>query len=85
MTIVYFSALVLGRQASDGLTLAGEAVFVAAVFAASASWQLVIAGSGGLLGRLLPGGAAGWSLRWRPACSSWCWPPTWWSDVGRTR
>jgi arginine exporter protein ArgO len=55
MTIVYFSALVLGRQASDGLTLAGEAVFVAAVFAASASWQLVVAGSGGLLGRVFTG------------------------------
>jgi arginine exporter protein ArgO len=52
---VYFSALVLGRQASDGLTLAGEAVFVAAVFAASASWQLVVAGSGGLLGRVFTG------------------------------
>ena len=55
MTIVYFSALVLGRQASDGLSAAGEAVFVAAAFAASASWQLVIAGSGSLVGRLVSG------------------------------
>jgi arginine exporter protein ArgO len=55
MTVVYFSALVLGRQASDGLSPAGEAIFVAAAFAASASWQLVIAGSGGLVGRLFTG------------------------------
>ena len=55
MTIVYFGALVLGRQASDGLTAAGEVIFVVAAFAASASWQLLIAGSGSLLGRLLTG------------------------------
>jgi arginine exporter protein ArgO len=55
MTVVYFAALVLGRQASDGLTMAGEAAFVAGVFLASASWQLVVAGSGSLIGRLLTG------------------------------
>jgi arginine exporter protein ArgO len=55
MTIVYFSALVLGRQASDGLSAGGEAVFVAAAFAASASWQLVIAGGGSLIGRAFTG------------------------------
>ncbi len=55
MTIVYFSALVLGRQASDGLSLAGEVVFVVAAFAASASWQLLIAGSGSLVGRIFTG------------------------------
>jgi arginine exporter protein ArgO len=55
MTIVYFGALVIGRQAGDGLTAAGEAVFVVAAFAASASWQLVLAGSGSLLGRILTG------------------------------
>jgi arginine exporter protein ArgO len=55
MTVVYFSALVLGRQAADGLSVAGEAIFVAAAFAASASWQLVIAGSGSLIGRLVAG------------------------------
>jgi arginine exporter protein ArgO len=54
-TVVYFSALVLGRQASEGLSLAGRVVFVAAAFAASASWQLVLAGSGGLVGRLCTG------------------------------
>jgi arginine exporter protein ArgO len=56
MTIVYFAALVLGRQATDGLTVVGEAVFVLAVLAASASWQLLIAGGGTLIGRLLTGG-----------------------------
>lgn len=55
MTIVYFAALVLGRQAADGLTVAGEAAFVTGVLLASASWQLVIAGSGSLIGRLLTG------------------------------
>ena len=55
MTIVYFAALVLGRQAGDGLTAAGEVVFVVAAFAASASWQLLIAGGGSLVGRALSG------------------------------
>jgi arginine exporter protein ArgO len=55
MTIVYFAALVLGRQASDGITPAGEALFVLGVFLASASWQMVIAGGGSLVGRLLTG------------------------------
>jgi arginine exporter protein ArgO len=54
-TIVYFGALVLGRQASDGLSPAGEAVFVLAAFLASASWQLLIAGGGTLVGRVLAG------------------------------
>jgi arginine exporter protein ArgO len=43
-TIVYFGALVLGSRA-------GGAVFVPAVFAASASWQLLLACGGRLLGR----------------------------------
>lgn len=52
MTVVYFGALVLGRRASDGTGALAEAVFVAAVFAASASWQLVIATGGTLVGRV---------------------------------
>jgi arginine exporter protein ArgO len=55
MTTGYFAALVLGRQASDGQTAAGEALFVAGAFLASASWQLLIAGSGTLVGRVLTG------------------------------
>jgi arginine exporter protein ArgO len=54
-TIVYFAALVLGRQSGDGLTPLHQAVFVVAAFLASASWQLLIAGSGSLLGRVLTG------------------------------
>jgi arginine exporter protein ArgO len=52
-TIVYFTALVLGRQSDTG-PIAGV-VFVTAAFAASASWQLLLAAGGGLLGRVLTG------------------------------
>mgnify|MGYP001095776271 FL=1 len=54
-TIVYFGALVLGRQANAPLSPAAEVVFVAAAFAASASWQLLLAGGGSLVGRVLSG------------------------------
>ncbi|MFB9906517.1 LysE/ArgO family amino acid transporter [Allokutzneria oryzae] len=55
MTIVYFGALVLGRQGEAAMGLLGDTVFVLAAFAASASWQLVLAGGGTVLGRLLTG------------------------------
>lgn len=56
MTIVYFGALVLGGRAVDGLSSgSGQAVFVLAVFVASASWQLLVAASGALIGRALTG------------------------------
>ncbi|MEV4617266.1 LysE family transporter [Asanoa sp. NPDC049573] len=55
MTIVYFAALVLGRQANDELSSAGEVLFVLGAFVASASWQLLIASGGSLVGRLLTG------------------------------
>ncbi|MCD0450057.1 LysE family transporter [Actinocorallia sp. API 0066] len=42
-TIVYFAALVLGRQGEAALTGPGQAVFVVAAFAASLSWQLLLA------------------------------------------
>jgi arginine exporter protein ArgO len=52
-TVVYFTALVLGRQSdTDAL---GATVFVVAAFVASASWQLLLAAGGGLLGRVLTG------------------------------
>jgi len=54
-TIVYFGALVLGRQASSPLSPSGEVLFVVAALAASASWQLLVAGGGSLVGRLLAG------------------------------
>ncbi len=49
-TVVYFAALVLGRGSSGG-----GLWFVAGAFLASASWQLLIAGGGSLIGRLLTG------------------------------
>jgi arginine exporter protein ArgO len=54
-TVVYFSALVLGRQSAAPVAGAALAVFVLAAFAASASWQLLLAGGGSLLGRALTG------------------------------
>jgi arginine exporter protein ArgO len=55
-TIVYFAALVLGGDAIGiGGSGAEAAVFVVAAFAASASWQLLLAGGGSVLGRVLTG------------------------------
>jgi arginine exporter protein ArgO len=54
-TVIYFTALVLGRQSAAPISGAAPVVFVAAAFAASASWQLLLAGSGSLLGRVLTG------------------------------
>ena len=47
-TVVYFAALVLGRGGQGG-----GAWFVLGAFLASARWQLLIAGSGSLVGRFL--------------------------------
>ncbi|XVU27536.1 LysE family transporter [Actinoplanes sp. CA-054009] len=47
-TVIYFAALVLGGAG-------GGAWFVVGVVLASASWQLVIAGGGSLIGRWLTG------------------------------
>jgi arginine exporter protein ArgO len=52
-TVVYFGALVLGRQASGGFGPVSGAVFVLAAFVASASWQLLLACGGTLLGRVV--------------------------------
>jgi arginine exporter protein ArgO len=53
-TIVYLGALVVGRQANgDAIDGGYGAVFVAAAFAASASWQLLLAAGGSVLGRVL--------------------------------
>jgi arginine exporter protein ArgO len=49
-TVIYFAALVLGRGGAGG-----GIWFVAGAFLASASWQLLIAGGGSLVGRLLTG------------------------------
>jgi len=54
-TIVYFGALVLGQRADDGVGAWGQVLFVVGAFVASASWQLLLAGGGSLVGRLLTG------------------------------
>jgi threonine/homoserine/homoserine lactone efflux protein len=56
-TIIFFTAFVLGREAGPGQGLNGPdaVVFAVTVFLASASWQLLLAGGGTLVGRLLTG------------------------------
>lgn len=54
-TVIYFAALVLGSQATGPAGPVEQGVFVLAAFAASASWQVLLAGSGALLGRALTG------------------------------
>ncbi|GIF12043.1 LysE family transporter [Actinoplanes teichomyceticus] len=49
-TVLYFAALVLGSGGAGG-----GVWFVLGAFLASASWQLLIAGGGSLIGRLLIG------------------------------
>jgi arginine exporter protein ArgO len=55
VTVLYFSALVLGSQANGLGGPAQSAVFVLAAFVASASWQLVLVAGGVALGRVLTG------------------------------
>jgi arginine exporter protein ArgO len=55
MTVVYFAALVLAGEGGAVSDRAAKALFVLAAFAASASWQLFLAGGGALLGRVLTG------------------------------
>lgn len=55
MTVVYFAALVVGGGAGTALSVYERAGFVLAAFAASASWQVLLAGGGALLGRVLTG------------------------------
>ena len=52
-TVIYFVALVVGSAADR--TVAEHAAFVVAAFVASASWQLLLAGGGALLGRAVSG------------------------------
>jgi threonine/homoserine/homoserine lactone efflux protein len=54
-TVIYFTALVLGNQTTAAPDYLEQAVFILAAFAASASWQLLLAGGGALLGRALVG------------------------------
>ena len=54
-TLAYFLAIVVGRSASSSTGVPAKAMFVVAAFAASASWQLVLASAGRLLGRTFTG------------------------------
>jgi arginine exporter protein ArgO len=51
-TVVYFAAIVLGNRALTE-TRPQAVVFVVAAFAASASWQLLLAAGGAALGRAI--------------------------------
>ncbi|MEV4826408.1 LysE family transporter [Micromonospora sp. NPDC049274] len=54
-TVLYFAALVLGRRDTADANGPAATLFVAGVFLASASWQLLIAGGGTIVGRALTG------------------------------
>ncbi|MFH8798503.1 LysE family transporter [Streptomyces sp. NPDC017936] len=54
-TVVYFAALVLGTGTAGAVRPLEQGLFVLAAFAASASWQVLLAGGGALLGRALTG------------------------------
>jgi arginine exporter protein ArgO len=55
-TLVTFAAVVIGRSASEGgSSWLAVALFAVGAFLASAVWQLLLAGGGSLLGRLLHG------------------------------
>ncbi|MGA5410809.1 LysE family transporter [Streptomyces lavendulocolor] len=55
MTVVYFAALVIGGRTAGTPGPLEQGAFVLAAFLASASWQLLLAGGGALLGRALTG------------------------------
>jgi arginine exporter protein ArgO len=53
-TVVTFAAVVVGRASSEGgLSWPAVALFALGAFGASAIWQLLLAGGGSLLGRML--------------------------------
>ncbi len=52
-TVVYFAALVIGRGDSGGSEVAVALTFTLGAFLASASWQLLVAAGGTLIGRAL--------------------------------
>lgn len=56
LTVVYFAALILGREKSAGVQLFDRLAFVLGAAAASLSWQTLLAGFGSLFhGRLSAG------------------------------
>ncbi|MFJ8664308.1 LysE family transporter [Streptomyces sp. NPDC093600] len=55
MTVIYFAALILATGPSAPTTAVDQTAFVLAALAASASWQLLLATGGTLLGHTLAG------------------------------
>jgi arginine exporter protein ArgO len=55
-TVITFAAVIVGRSASEGhSSWLAVVLFALGAFVASAAWQLLLAGGGSLLGRLLRG------------------------------
>lgn len=54
MTVIYFTAIVLGLGLADGLTFGQGILFVTGAFLASLSWQTLLAGIGSFAGNRLP-------------------------------
>lgn len=54
-TVVYFAALIVGSPVGRGDDPVAWMPFVLGAFLASASWQLLLAGGGSMLGRVLTG------------------------------
>lgn len=54
-TVVYFAALVVGGGGAVGSSAEAGALFVAGALLASASWQLLLATGGSVLGRVVTG------------------------------
>ncbi|WP_052682078.1 LysE family transporter [Saccharothrix sp. ST-888] len=55
ITVIYFASLVLAGQDTTAPDHWDKAVFVLTAFVASTSWQLLLAGGGAVLGRVLTG------------------------------
>jgi threonine/homoserine/homoserine lactone efflux protein len=57
VTIVYFSALILGRGSEKAMTAGGRAAFTVGAGVASLSWQTLLAGVGAFAHRNMPAGS----------------------------
>jgi threonine/homoserine/homoserine lactone efflux protein len=55
LTVVYFAAVVLGLGLADGYTTGQTVLFATGAFAASLSWQTMLAGIGAVVRHRLPG------------------------------
>lgn len=55
LTVLYFTALIIGLDDGSIASAAGKISFVAGAFLASAAWQLLLACGGAVVGRLLTG------------------------------